>query len=548
VLARLSLYDWILSSGITLLLLAAASLALVRLLRALFGNRLAILGLLAVYLFTPLTLPGLSFWDTSLYWLPLQLAIFMAFAAHIKYMRTERLRHAIAATAWIGVGMLFDEPGLLVPFLLFGVTSAFLVPGRWSSAAAETLRRYRRAWAMYGALAALYLAVFITQLQSSVQQPGRPGLFSGVLTFVWTLVRVSFIPGALGGPWHWYAVGPYGFAVSVPFLTQISWAVAGLIVLASLWYRHHAWRAWVMLIGWLALADMLPVILARVGVLSPAFLGMDLHYLADSVPVLVICLGLAFLPVVGEEDPYRAALPPRLLSAAVAGVLACCFLAGSFWSGVTYREGTSAAAANVSSYIATATAAVKQGAKQLPAGAAIVSAPVPPNVMDSTLLGEAAYTESVIGPLVPSGSKLSWTTQQPAGAPPDLMIFDSLGRLLPAIDAGSTTVPPRADKGCWPVSTQPVSIGVWAPYKWIWTAKMHYSGLATTLQFSFDGVARDVAVPAGEHDVYFPATGTGSLAKLTSLTSGASGCVSRVTMGNLVPSPTAYPMPFYPVP
>jgi hypothetical protein len=291
---------------------------------------------------------------------------------------------------------------------------------------------------------------------------------------------------------------------------------------------------------------MLPVILARVGKLSAAFLGMDLHYLADAVPVLVICLGLAFLPVTGEERPYRAALPRRLPIAAALIVVICCFLVGSFWSETTYQEGVSAGSASVSSYIATAEAAIKQATTQLPGGAVIATSPLPASVMDPALLGKAAWTAPVIGPLIPRGSGLAFVGQQPATARPVLM-FDNLGRLLPAVDVGATTVPPKSDKGCWRVSSQAASVRVYAPYNWIWVAKVVYTGAATTLQFTYDGITHNVAAPGGTDDVYFPASGTGSTAYISGLTPGLSGCVSSVTMGNLNPSPTAYPMPFYAV-
>jgi hypothetical protein len=547
-LARLSLYDWTLTSTVNLLLIAAASLALLRLLRIMFGNRPGILVLLAVYAFTPLVIPGLSFWDTTLLWLPLQLAIFMALAAHLRYLETGRRRHIAAATGWQAFGMLFGEPGLLVPVVLFAVTSAFYVPGNWARAAASTLRTHWRGWLAYGVLALAYLGIFVTQLETSVQQPGKPGMFSGVLTFAWTLVRVSFIPGALGGPWHWdAAAGSYAFAIEVSPLTQLSWAVAGVIVIASMWYRRHAWRAWVILLGWLVIADMLPVVLARVSALSPTFLGMDLHYLADSVPALVICLGLAYLPVAGEEGAYRAALPPRPLRSAALSVVLCCFLAGSFWSGASYRHDVTAAAGVNRSYVDTATAAIKQAVTQL-GSAAIVSTPLPQNLMDPTLLGAAAYTGKVIGPLVPAHARLTWASQQPRGVFGHLLVFDNFGRLLPAVDVGSSTRPAAANKGCWTVTSQPVSISVYAPYDWIWVAELAYRGPATRLLFSFDGVNRTVAVPAGRHEVYLPATGAGRSAQLTSLSAEAPGCVSQATIGVLNPSTTAYPMPFYPVP
>ena len=105
-LVRLSLYDWTLISIVNVVLLAAASLALLRLLVAIFGKRPAILIPLVIYLFTPLTLPGLSFWATNLMWLPLQLTILMALGSHVRYLQSGRRIHAIGAVAWLAAGML----------------------------------------------------------------------------------------------------------------------------------------------------------------------------------------------------------------------------------------------------------------------------------------------------------------------------------------------------------------------------------------------------------------------------------------------------------
>jgi hypothetical protein len=55
-----------------------AGLAALRLLRALFGERPAILIPLAVFLFCPLTMPALGEWSSGLESVPLQLATFMA--------------------------------------------------------------------------------------------------------------------------------------------------------------------------------------------------------------------------------------------------------------------------------------------------------------------------------------------------------------------------------------------------------------------------------------------------------------------------------------
>jgi len=101
------------------------------------------------------------------------------------------------------------------------------------------------------------------------------------------MLRVGFVPAAVGGPWRWFVPGgDYGFAAETPALTQVTWVLAALIVTASLWYRRHALRSWLILAGWLLMADFAPVAIARLTELPASLLGADTYYLADSAPVL----------------------------------------------------------------------------------------------------------------------------------------------------------------------------------------------------------------------------------------------------------------------
>ena len=541
-LVRLSLYDWTLISIVNVVLLAAASLALLRLLVAIFGKRPAILIPLVIYLFTPLTLPGLSFWATNLMWLPLQLTILMALGSHVRYLQSGRRIHAIGAVAWFAAGMLFDEQGILVPLFAFVLTSAYFTSGRWWPAIKLAARTRWRLWAVYGALTAGYLTLFLIRLQTSVQQPGKPGLFSGVLTLASTLLRASFVPAALGGPWHWYAPGgDYGYAVESAPLTQISWAVALILILASLWYRRNALRAWIMLAGWFLLADLGPLIISRVSQVTPTILGLDLHYLADSPPILALCVGLAFWPVAGEENPYRSARPPRVAVSAATLVLVGCFLAGSFWSGTAYLNETSSAASR--SYIATARVALAR----VQPGTVIVPGATPQDVMYQGYLGAAAQTSAVLGPLAPAGARIRFAAR-PAGLISNLMIFDSLGRLLPAIDIGYTSVKPPARSGCWqigPATSIPLNATAYA-YGWI--MQLAYHGPATTVAVQLGSAQSTVALPAGTHDVNIPLPGAGKDVVVRQQSPGPSACVTGLTVGLLYASKTALPLPFYPVP
>jgi hypothetical protein len=532
VLARVSLYNWAVASTGTVIVLAAAGVAMLRLLLLLFGRRTAILVPLTIFLFTPLTLPGLSFWTTTLLWLPLQLTMILAISSHIRYVRSGSIARAVGAAAWLGAGMLFNELGVFVPVLVFALTSGYLSRGRWWRAAWQALQQYRRAWSMYAGIAAAYLAVFLVRLPTSIQQPTRPPSFASVTTLASTMLRISFVPAALGGPWHWSAPGgDYGYAVLTPVLTPVSWVLAGLIVAASLRYRRRALRAWTILAGWLLAADLLPVAISRLGELPGAVLGTDLHYVADSAPVVALCVGLAYWPVIGTDDPCRGARPASLPQDITALALVGAFLFGSFWSGATYIDQTSSTVTRT--YISRA----RQALATAQPGTVIVSTATPAKVMFARFLGGAAQTSQVLAPLAPKASRIRFTVA-PLGTIRKLTIFDNLGMLRPARDVGVTGASRASKAGCWPLRPQPTKIpltGTVFAYDWI--VQLEYSGPATTIQLRLGTGVRDARLPAGTlDDFYVPLVGEGSAVLVRRLTPAPAACISSLTVGLLHPA------------
>jgi hypothetical protein len=521
---RLSPYNWLLVSIVTIAALAAAGALMLRLLLILFGSRPAILIPLIIFLFTPLTLAGLSFWTTVTDWLPLQLTMLAATCCHVRYVRSGRVGHVVAAAGWLGAGLLFDVQGALVPILLFALTSAYLVPGGWPAAARRTLRSFRRAWTIYAVLTAAYLVLFFIKLQTSSQQPINPRHLSSVLSLAATMLRVGFIPAAVGGPWRWFVPGgDYGVAAETPVLTQVTWVLAALIVGASLWYRRHALRSWLILAGWLLLADVAPVAIARLTELPASLLGADTYYVADSAPVLAVCVGLAFWPVIGEQDPYRVRRPRSVPLAVSAFALTGAFLVGSIWSGVTYLGDTSSA--RTRSYIATARSALASARP----GTVILSASVPWYVMYAGFHGSVAQTSRVLGPLAPQGAGIRFVTV-PKGPVAKLMMFDGRGRLRPVVDIGASSVRSARSRTCWPVRSAATRIPLSAYlFRDAWIIQLSYSGPATTLQLKFGTSVKDVVLPADQRDVDIPVSNGSSAVLVRSLSREPAACITRLT-------------------
>ncbi|MGE5133992.1 MAG: hypothetical protein ACM32E_13940, partial [Gemmatimonadota bacterium] len=192
--ARVSLYSWPLAAVITLVLLTATSLAMLRMLRTLFGNRPAILALFAVFLFSPLQLGGVSWWSWGLIILPVEVAVCMAVTAHVHYLRDGRTRHIFAAAGWLLVGMAASDKGAVVPLLLFGLTSAFFVTGPWAAAMVKAAIRCWRAWLVYGVVLAAWAAVYLIQLSTSTVKPSAPSSAASAVDFVSALSGTAFLP------------------------------------------------------------------------------------------------------------------------------------------------------------------------------------------------------------------------------------------------------------------------------------------------------------------------------------------------------------------
>jgi hypothetical protein len=346
-----------------------------------------------------------------------------------------------------------------------------------------------------------------------------------VVSLAANMLRVGFVPAAEGGPWRWFVPGgDYGFAAEIPVVTQVTWVLAALIVGASLWYRRHALRSWLILAGWLLLADFGPVAIARLTELPASLLGADTYYLADSAPILAICVGLAFWPVIGEQDPYRVRRPRSGPLAVTAFALTGAFLAGSIWSGVTYLSSTSSA--RTRSYIDTARSALASARP----GTVILSAPVPWYVMYAGFLGPVTQTSRVLGPLAPERAGIQFVTV-PEGPVRSLMMFDSRGRLRPALDVGASGVRSARSGTCWPVRSAATRIPLSAHvFRYTWIVRLSYSGPATTLQLELGRAVTDVMLPAGRRDISVPVTGEGSAVLVRSLSGDPAACISTLRL------------------
>ena len=548
VLARISLYNWGFASAVTLALLAVSGLAAFLALRSLFGARPAILVPLALYLFTPLGLADLGWWSAAMESLPLQISLLLAVDAHVRYVRSRRPGYLVAAIGWVIVALASSEKGVLVPVVLFAITSGFVAGRRWWVSGLRTaLRQYWPAWLGYAIALAAYGVVLASSLGTASAQAGVPAR-SAAFTFGWGLLKGSLVPAALGGPWRWWPLPGHATALALPpqALAWLAIALAAAVIVGSVIRRPVAWRAWATLTAWVACADMLPVMIGKLN-WYPVLLALNIRYVADARPVLALCVALAFLPVRpplaaaagadgeqttpgsgrerGQRGPAARAWRP------VAAALVAIFLVGSVWSARAYQAKVTGASA--ASYIATARAAV---ALARPGTPVLVSG------LPDQLSSAGSDTRTVIGAIRPG--KLRWVGR-PDGTVDGLRMFASDGRLFPLWVYG-TASGRGTTHGCWPARHGMITITFLRPapylasmvrigYLWGGTAPGQF-------QVTYGSTARTLQVTRGLHTSYLPVSGSAGGIQLAG--SGIRHlCVGDVEAGGPGPARSASGLP-----
>jgi hypothetical protein len=556
VLARISLYNWGLDAGVALALVAASSVAALRLLRTLFGDRPAILIPLAIYLLTPLTVPDLGWWWCAMESLPLQLSIFMTLNAHVHYVRTGRWRHLLAASLWLVIGMLFFEKAFVLVPLLFAITASYLMPAKsFVAGVISTLRQHWKAWTVYGALMSGYLIMFVLAFKSSAQQPSMPSVSAG-WTFASTLLKETLLTGAIGGPWHWFPIesGVYALVAPPTNLVWLSGLIAVGVVVASVLRRWIAWRAWAILFGWVLCADVVPILIGRQTLGLAGLLGLETRYLAEAACVLAICVGLAFLPVSGvrqtdtstqghraaNEGQHGVLRTDQGLRYAAAGLVAM-FVISSVWSVQAFEASTPGVRA-VRTYVANARQAVKSAPR---GGLNILDQYMPQQIVTGVDFGVPAALEStVIGDLARGklAGRLHWIRNLPSGTIDGLWMFGNDGQLYPAEVSGVYTVA-RKGQGpfgfCWPKKRNGVTFVKFprtttSVYDWTLHISYLWGAAPSFVTVTYGKSVQQLAVLPRAHSAYLHVQG--NVSSFTVSGPGASAlCVADAQAGELVP-------------
>ncbi len=524
VITRLAPLIWTWPAVSLVVLQLLASLSLLRALHVILGWRPVLLLPLTFALFTPLGVPGFAWWAAALNSLPMLAAMAWVCADAIMLVRTGNRRYAGTAVLAFFGGLLFFEKAAVIPFVAFTVT-ALLWHVQGDSAALRTVwRAGMRLWVAALALTAGWIGVYLVVVDQQ--------RWSSDLAMTWDLLRRSFthgmVPGLAGGPWQWQRWAPASpWGVPPVAVMVLGWVALAAVIAVSLARKRRIGPVWVVALGY-AVACQIPIYLMRSSKFTALELAQTLRYFPDLVVVL------ALLAAVGLCAPNRLSSgwldASRVRTTVVAGVTAA-FLASSLYSTSTFL--TSWKDNPAQPYVQNAL----RGLAQARASAA---APLLDQEVDPLVLQRVAYPENLASHMF----ALIRDRPEFASSTTELRMLDTSGRLVDANVTWVRTIVPGPTPGCGYLiqsDGQPDSAvrmpldGPMLPADW--TAEINYlanSEGSITMKMS-EGPATKVAVHPGLNRVFVRLPGAGDAITVRATTAALSLCLASGPVGYLAP-------------
>lgn len=519
-------YAWWVAAAQILLLQLAAAVTCWWMLRSLFGDRFGILAPLALYLFSPATVPTTVWWAAAINQLPHQVALMGAVAAHVGYLRTRSPSRAVVTALFLALGYASYTKSVLIPVLLLVLTVCYFASGRLVPRLRETVGRYWHAWALVGALSLAYVWVYVTVAPSS-PVPTPSVAFE---TVDLSVVR-SAVPALLGGPWAWQTlgqpggVGPRLFVGTPLLLVVLAWvALLGLTAWQAL-QRRRAWWPVAIVLGYAVLSAAV-IAVGRATAFGPESAALELRYFADLAAVGALALGLATMPLLGARqslEPREPALLARPLRRRWVGLTGMVVLVSGLVSSVLYvRPWHESTTMPQVSYIETVRAETADGPR------AVLDTGVP-----DVVLWSAAFPKNLTSRvLAPLGRRLRFVDE---GI--DLQMVDASGRIVDAtVGGGPRNVPgPTPDCGYLVRPGAAGRIPLAPVLDFPFMVSFGYLAAADLpVRVTAGGVVRDLVLDQGVHTAFLPSTGPYD-ELLVRNDGSAALCVDTVAVGGVEP-------------
>lgn len=512
--------SWTLAASLTLAGVVLAGVACAWMLFTLFGPKPWALAPLALYLFSPLTMPAMMWWAAALNQVPLQVVTFVAVASWMRYARSRRLGWLALTLLTLAVGLTFYVKTALVFVLLAYLLVAYFSSGSLFGRIWRAIRRYWPALVTMTALAGGYAAFYSSQVPSIIK--GSDEMDPVGLAEV--MVGQSLITGFIGGPWHWGAIN----APAVPAEPPAWGPYLGFIVvlgfgIGAAMLRERTGRAWLLLGCYTGLAFAL-VVTSRATIVGKA-IGLELRYVTDVAPVAVLCMALATMTLVGADEPSvprRAPLMKISPNPMALGATVCAVVLSGIWSTMAYAQvwhsdhpGASYSK-NVIADLGKVDGEVDLVKETVPA--------------DVVIPWAGPFFTSDLVPLLADNAQFPSTSST-------LHILAEDGRLHRAGVDGVMS-PTGPIEGCgWLMRKRPVTVPLESTtldYSW-WLLINYASDRDGVITVTAGGTTQDVRVTQGPGAAYVAVSGAIDEVVIDNQSPQTSVCVDKVTVGKAVP-------------
>ncbi|WP_199254345.1 hypothetical protein [Mycolicibacterium mengxianglii] len=495
-----------------------ASLSLLRTLHLILGWRPVLLLPLVFALFTPLGVPGFAWWAAALNSLPMLAALAWVCGDAILLVRTQKRRYAASGTAVFLGGLLFFEKAAVIPFVAFAVVALLgyvAAEQHWLRAA---WRRGAPLWLPTLALTAAWIGLYLVVVDQQ--------RWSTNLAMTWDLLQRSFthgiIPGLAGGPWDWQRWAPASpWGVPPVTVMVLGWLTLAVVVAVALARKRRIGPVLLAALGY-AVACQIPIYLMRSSEYTALELAQTLRYLPDLVVVLAI-LAAVGLCAPNRPSPWLDASTRRT---AVAVAVTVAFVVSSLYSTSTF----------LTSWRDNPTKAYLQNARAALATAAESGAPMLDQEVDPLILQRVAFPENLVShmfALLPDRPEFASSTTE-------LRMLDMAGRLLDARVTWVRAIRPGPTPQCGYLTQpdQPVQMPLDGPLLPAdWTVELNYlANSEGTMLVSLDeGAPTRVPVQPGLNRVFVRLPGAGDTITVEAQTAALSICLAAGPVGFIAP-------------
>jgi len=521
-LATWAPYHWGAWAGFLVLGQLVASLGMLRLLRSMFGDTRVVLVLLAGYCFLIFTVPAGVWFAAGINQLPFQVALVFGLHAHLAYLRTHRWQSLVATLAWTVFGLAFYEKAVLLFGFYALLALCWFARGTLTDRFVGLWRDYRAGIIAHGAVAIPYVAIYMKFGLHGTQPAGTL-----VASVGYRLVAVAFSTGVIGGPFEWRSTSANSLADPSDLISLGSWVALGSLVYYAFTTRTASRRAWSLIVFSLA-ADVYLLASARANLVGPD-IGLEYRYQTESAAIVVLAIGLAFLPLLGapETNRLREGVDRPHERPVVLRTVTVLVVAGAMASTLAYvrnwqdNNPTKPYFDNLRE-----TVAATDG-KPLP----LVDESLPQN-----LLWAFGYPENTYSHVFKA---LDLPVEYPDQSIDRLFVLDGQGRVTPAI------VPPARSmvggEGCgYVLHRAPTTIPLDGPVVGGgWWIRMDYGAPRPfRVRIGLGDTSERMRLPAGAHTAYFKADGSYDSVVLANSPRGRGACVTQLVLGNAVAPPS----------